>query len=1213
MNKSRLLLQTLTAVLVCVAAVTVIFAATKPDDMRHSTATQLRVEQNWTTHVVMTGTPEHYQNGKTGVATISSDRPIHAPAEGETITLTAAVDAGDEDAVIKTVTWYVNGKKVQATSTDTKGSYRSTYLQTYEIPSTVYCVMEGTMDTVTGQVHEAGPFSLKTPVMTLGYEAETPPTGSVWSFSQTVHGEETVFQSKGSGDYYITATTLDGAKVSEDIEMKGGETARIIFREDGSVTFGDKELATGGTGYPELTVKLVQTHLELTGQPESVVANTGETRYMTVRAQAGGDQLFYQWYQKLPAEAMWTLIPGATESELEILASANADGAQYYCRVKTKYEAVSSDTATLTVCGYPVEKPAVTAYYNGVELKPNEWHRGVDTLRVTSSGAVAGTGHEEFSYSLDEGLTWKAVAGTTEVIPLWPVATESVNVWVKAYNALAPELSYTVKDVFLVDTVAPEFTVSGNPSELTTKNAILAVEAKDADSGLAPEAYSFDGGATWQEGSRKIFTDNQDSVIIGVRDAAGNIAWASLRIDKIDKTAPVVTVSGLAATWTNEPMTVRVFASDDNGLAAEAYSYDEGKTWTADASHTYTKNGSYTIRVKDAAGNVANEPIEVRFIDMTAPSLSVGGAPDGWVNEAVNITLTASDDVSGLAQYPYSFDGGDTWSALPTFSIWDNGILDLAVRDAAGNITRETLVIGTIDTTPPSEFSILGIPTEWTADDVRLTLTNVSDTGSGLAKDAYNWNNEGWSNRRGYTVTKNGLVTVQVRDKAGNITRKEATVSFLDKDGPSITEISGIPQDWQKEPATVTVMALDEGVGLALEAYSFDDGATWQSDPTAVFTEPQAVGLKVRDKAGNITYQPFVVKNVDAHPPTLSVSFLAASEDQTEMLVSLQGTDNVSKVLEYCFDYNETYPEFSIWTTENQKALRVGKTFIVACRDELGNMTTERITPSLSTLAQKRDYPLIEGNVSSVTGYTFGPISGDGKGVYLDTTSTKRAYQSYRVAGKTVFGLMVEITAAPLRGGVLSGEATIGGATYRIYWGDGATERIARERAVGRFVIEPSVLRGSARNATLKITVTEYETDTLETVCGSDTLSTGVVIDVTPPTVNMDFDQTNFTLTLNAMDAISGVEAIRYQITDQNGTSEWYDYTDKIALTTSSKVRVMAVDRVENVSLTDSKSLSVATSITEHDTPDDTFYYRTNLFDHYIYGTGKRSVGQAIR
>ena len=356
-----------------------------------------------------------------------------------------------------------------------------------------------------------------------------------------------------------------------------------------------------------------------------------------------------------------------------------------------------------------------------------------------------------------------------------------------------------------------------------------------------------------------------------------------------------------------------------------------------------------------------------------------------------------------------------------------------------------------------------------------------------------------------------------------------------------------------------------------------------------------------------------MVQNVDAKAPTLNVSYLTATSDMTSIIVGLYGVDAVtpSDKLEYCFDYNMQYPEFSIWTTANQSEVKVGKTVTVACRDEMSNVSTERITPNLYDLAHSSEYPLIQTSTCPVAGYTFGAISGDGKGVYLDTAGVKHEYQSYGSGRKTVSGLMVEIEGQPLNGGYLAGKATLNGATFPIYWGEYGKDESTQTRATGRFVIDPSTFRSSFKNASLKITLTEYEDAALTVVKNTDVMSAGVIIDTAPPVVNMDFDSVNFTLELNVRDAISGIEAIRYQITDKNGTSDWYDYTGKIALTTSSKVKVMAVDKVENVSVTDSRDMAVATSITESANTRDSYYYRTNLFDHYLYGSGKTSLAKA--
>lgn len=54
-------------------------------------------------------------------------------------------------------------------------------------------------------------------------------------------------------------------------------------------------------------------------------------------------------------------------------------------------------------------------------------------------------------------------------------------------------------------------------------------------------------------------------------------------------------------------------------------------------------------------------------------------------------------------------------------------------------------------------------------------------------------------------------------------------------------------------------------------------------------------------------------------------------------------------------------------------------------------------------------------------------------------------------------------------------------------------------RATGRFVIDPSTFRSSFKNASLKITLTEYEDAALTVVKNTDVMSAGVIIDTAPP------------------------------------------------------------------------------------------------------------------
>lgn len=66
--------------------------------------------------------------------------------------------------------------------------------------------------------------------------------------------------------------------------------------------------------------------------------------------------------------------------------------------------------------------------------------------------------------------------------------------------------------------------VSINITGWTNENVTITVNAEDEEVGLDEEAYSFDGGLTWQKENTKTYTSNIDNIVIKVRDAGGNIS-----------------------------------------------------------------------------------------------------------------------------------------------------------------------------------------------------------------------------------------------------------------------------------------------------------------------------------------------------------------------------------------------------------------------------------------------------------------------------------------------------------------------------------------------------------------------------------------------------------------------------------------------------------------------------------------------------------------
>ncbi len=250
-------------------------------------------------------------------------------------------------------------------------------------------------------------------------------------------------------------------------------------------------------------------------------------------------------------------------------------------------------------------------------------------------------------YSVDGGKTWKVVVGNSKKTEDF---TADGKVMARMEGPTVIKDEYPVKRI---DRTAPTITsVTGNPTSWTKNSVTLTVNgAKDSQSGLAASAYSFDNGATWQTSNQKTYTANTNNIIVKVRDAVGNIyTHSAINITKIDKTAPTITsVTGNPTSWTKNSVTLTVNGAKDSqsGLAASAYSFDNGATWQTSNQKTYTANTSNIIvKVRDAVGNIyTRSAINITKIDKTPPNAPYIGSL--WLGGDLNVTGNSCSNVGG--------------------------------------------------------------------------------------------------------------------------------------------------------------------------------------------------------------------------------------------------------------------------------------------------------------------------------------------------------------------------------------------------------------------------------------------------------------------------------------------------------------------------------------------------------------------------------------
>lgn len=73
---------------------------------------------------------------------------------------------------------------------------------------------------------------------------------------------------------------------------------------------------------------------------------------------------------------------------------------------------------------------------------------------------------------------------------------------------------------------------------------------------------------------------------------------------------------------------------------------------------------------------------------------SVTGDTGSMSKTAISVTVAASDAESGLAEAPFSTDGGSSFGTANTFTVTEGNPVTFVVKDKAGNTTQKTIKRG---------------------------------------------------------------------------------------------------------------------------------------------------------------------------------------------------------------------------------------------------------------------------------------------------------------------------------------------------------------------------------------------------------------------------------------------------------------------------------------------------------------------------------------
>ena len=471
------------------------------------------------------------------------------------------------------------------------------------------------------------------------------------------------------------------------------------------------------------------------------------------------------------------------------------------------------------------------------------------TLEITASDKQEdgyalhgmGIGLAEKAYSYDNGNHWiesnsqtidkngvyhikvKDIIGNTTTQRIF---VDNIDDQPPTIHKLSSNQTQWTKETIMLTVEAEDYhTLPIDPNTTNPKESAKEV-TNPIGSGLADKAYSWDDGNTWTD-SKHLEVDKNGIYKVIVRDNIGNQTEATITIRNIDKTKPLIESVSYNSIKFVDKTTLEITSTDPqidgyaienlgSGLAKNPFSFDNGLTWGTSNLLPINQNDTYYIKVRDVVGNISEKRIFVNNIDKQPPTINdFYNHTKGWTGSDIELIVKAKDyhitpidkeekeiqhrEINpndllqeyeigcGLAEKPYSWDDGITWTHENKYKVRENGTYKVIVKDKFDNRTEKSIVVDNIDKKNPLlNITTNAIDNKWINGNCEITA-NASDLESGLSTLAYSWD-EGktWTKNNHIKITTESKVSVWVRDAVGN--KANYTGIFSENEIPIIEE-----------------------------------------------------------------------------------------------------------------------------------------------------------------------------------------------------------------------------------------------------------------------------------------------------------------------------------------------------------------------------------------------------------------------------------------
>ncbi|MFM9328968.1 OmpL47-type beta-barrel domain-containing protein [Paenibacillus mesotrionivorans] len=350
---------------------------------------------------------------------------------------------------------------------------------------------------------------------------------------------------------------------------------------------------------------------------------------------------------------------------------------------------------------------------------------------------------------------------------------------------------------------------------------------------------------------------------------------------------------------------------------------------------------------------------------------------NNWTGGGAVISLSATDAASGVSGIYYQLDGGPETEYKAPFTVEGAGGHEITyfAMDYSGNIEERRTQIVQIDMTAPGKPLIVPTTTDWTNQDVLLTIIHGEDMGSGAHKSQYKIGAEGqWHDyTEPFTVSDDGANTIFARtlDWAGNVSEEVNVTVLIDKVAPNVPTIEATTTDWTFQDVTVELTGgLDFGSGLKELQYKLGPTENWAtySGPMVITAEGLTeIQARAVDIAGNLSRESAISVKIDKVAPTSPRIEVSTKEwtNQTVVMEVIQGTDDRSgiKKTQYKIGSAGNWMDYSV-----KVSLEADGEYDIFARslDHAGNISTEAWT----TVRIDKTAPSVPALAPSQSGWT---------------------------------------------------------------------------------------------------------------------------------------------------------------------------------------------------------------------------------------------------